>query len=185
MPIQVLTHEDQKGLESLTREYARQINQGIISPELITELVIEGFHGDRGIIVAKSISGNIEGVLSYELFMPKSAYEFESEFPKMAGEKIVDGNDRVYGKAPLSKFRGLRNYTFSEALAWLGLIESFRKGTGGELVETLKSLPNIEGVFILYATALSFFKKAGFRESSLYVNDYNNPIMVWMKSGKY
>ena len=149
MSIQVLTHKDQKALEALAREYTQQIDKRIIRPELITELVIEGFHGHRGVIVAKSASGNIEGVLSYELFMPKNVYEFESKLPKMAGEEIVDGSGRVYEKAPLSRFKGLRNYTFTKALALLGLIESFRKGTGRKLVETLKSLPNIEGIFIL------------------------------------
>lgn len=186
MPIQVLTHEDQKGLEALARDYSRQINDGIIRPELITELVIEGFYGARGIIVAKSFSGNIEAILSYELFMPENVHEFELEFPKLAGEQIVNRCGRAYKNTPPSLFIGLRNYTFDEALAWLGLIESFRKGMGSKLVETFKSLPNIEGIFVLFPTdAVDFYKKLGFRKSGLYVADDSNPIMVWMESGKY
>ena len=67
-------------------------------------------------------------------------------------------------------------------------------GEACHLIESLKSMVNVEGVFVEgdYAARAYHYGFFGFQESGLYIADpylddlkIHEPLRIWMKSGKY
>ncbi len=164
---------------SLADEYDRQIEEGIISPKLI-EFVPEPRKGKRDELIVATEEQKFTGALCYTLMQPKDKSRLESEL-----RKIFEFSDpRAVGR--MSDAEGFRDYSFRNPLAYLRSIESFNKGSGTRMLDTLKTHISIEGIFLdSVQQAKGWFERQGFKYTGLEHVEAERPAMIWMKSGRY
>jgi len=168
--------------DELTASLARQE----IEPDLVTPL---GFYPGMpqpptSLLVARD-QGDIVGVLKFQRIKPSSHRKLEYQFKnpgKYFGTNLTDENGRSI-PLELKKRPGFADLTFQENLMFIRLLESYYPGRfiGSTLIQTLQE-EQTEGIFLEpddNPRVSNFYRQNGFKETGLYANHPQKPIMIW------
>jgi hypothetical protein len=163
-------------LQAAVWEFNKQISDGEITGARTVELWIESFGPHDRLIVAKGEGGKIKGYMKYSLNLPECVEDIDD----------MESDDM--------RQLGFGDYDIG-SVAKVKYIESFpmKKGTGKAMMDALKSLPWIKGIYLSpTSSSIGFYKKEsiGFEESKVLMRTgrfnlpYEERYMVWKDHGR-
>ena len=172
--IVTLTGRD-SNIEEIVDRYNEEVEEGIIEPELVSLLDIDDFTM-RGEILSYREGEKFEGVMRYN-FIPGDVLEYviSSKVGVLKNE-----HDDIFHAVKIADLEGIDDYDSETKMAYISVIESFRRGVGRELIEELQDDMDIGGIIAVpYMNVIGFYDKLGFRETDWFMYRGEEPLMLW------
>ena len=160
---------DDKKLRLAIALYNRQYVFGIFDSKLI-QFMYDGFPEGSGLIVSYDSGGVFKGALDY--FVYDEVDEFVDRLSRGFTRPLHDSNGRDVNNG---------GFPYEGRFFYLSILEAFekRQGVGRNLVKCLKNYVGSDNLFVLATGGYDFYKKVGFRDIGLYVDDSEIPLMVF------
>ncbi len=167
----------------LVDTYMKDVEANRISPDFMGLREKKVLLDDDFKLIA-AVDKDVKGILQYGVIDPNSVDSVREYIRLCESEKVVDSNGADLDD--LQVLRRISRFTksFSGNFAHIYHLQSFERGHGGKLLNTLRESKDIDGV-TLYSTpnAIGFYQRHGFETQDLAISheDGKWPFMSWKR----
>ncbi len=177
--------KNSRQLVRTAEEYRVQRSHGTITPDLI-DFIPERIKEGEIVAALRGTEGIFLGVLYANTHAPQTRRDLEHHVrDRLEPFTLVDSAGLPLQKGALRHARGFSTYTLPEPIAYLALVEAFKKGAGRTLITALQE----SGVSLIYSRPRNDYAKErheswGFTHSGITVKNprgIEQPLLVWTR----